>query len=290
MSILRKKNTTKEQQKTTRQTTISKILYPTDFSELSKAGYEYCLQLAQKLGASIDLVYAYRTDISIPTTASFGLKMAKNKEALVKEQLSYFAKCATANDIEVNCQTIHANPRQGIVNYANENEIDLIMMPTQGENNAVEILFGSTTVAVLTHANCPIWIIPEGAFFNKQINQLAYATDLSQENMDNILLPLEIANAYQAHFNYIYVTSEQEEITKEIINETLITEYEGVQISSYVVENDKIEDGILDFIAEVDINLLVTYSSQKSLLEQLLHLSVTRDIIQKSKTPILVMK
>lgn len=271
-------------------TSIKEILYPTDFSDLSTAGYQYCLQLALKLGANVHLVHAYKTNLNIPTTASFGLKMSNDREKITLDSLHNFEKSNHIDGVNVICATIHNSPREGIVLYAEEHNIDLIVMPTQGENNTMEILFGSTTVSILTNATCPVWVIPEGASFEKDIRQLAYATDLSQENIDNILLPLEIAKAYEAHFNYIYVTSEEGEILEEEIEDILITEYEGVNIDAYIIENNRIEDGIFDFIQEIDVDLLVTYSSQKSLLEQLLHLSVTRDIIQKAKTPLLVMK
>ena len=52
---------------------------------------------------------------------------------------------------------VEGDPAAKIVNYAHENEVNLIMMPTHGYGPYRHFMFGSVTTKVLNHSDCPIW-------------------------------------------------------------------------------------------------------------------------------------
>lgn len=49
------------------------------------------------------------------------------------------------------------DPAYEIVKYADENGVDLIMMPTHGYGKFRALLLGSTASKVLHDAHCPVW-------------------------------------------------------------------------------------------------------------------------------------
>jgi nucleotide-binding universal stress UspA family protein len=275
--------------------TIKKILFPTDFSKMSMQGYLYCLNIAKLFEASIDVVHIYRTDLNIPTTSEFGLKMMEQRKQNIALELGKFTNLQEnkeqqnlLNGVTLKMHTYLGLPEDGIADYATKNDIDLIVMPTKGEHNFVEVLFGSNTVATIAKATCPVFVVPENCTY-KPIKNIAYTTNLSYENTDNIELPLELAKTYKATLNYLYVYNNKPAPDWKI-DELMMKNYEGIDASFHQIKNEQIEQGVDDFLEQKEMDLLVTYSPQKSFFERFFHLSTTRHIIEHIKTPMLVLK
>ena len=179
-------------------------------------------------------------------------------------------------------------PDDGIAEYAATHEIDLIVMPTKGEHNLMEIVLGSNTIGTIGKTNCPVLIIPENCTFTA-IKEIAYMTDLSYENTENIELALKFAKLYEANINYLYVYKDSPAVEWRV-DELLMKNYEGLDVWFHQIQNDQIENGLHDFLHQKDMDLIVSYSPQKNFLERFLHFSVTRHIVEKIKKPILVLK
>ena len=56
-------------------------------------------------------------------------------------------------------QQPHLLHRQAIVNYAEQNNIDIIVMGTRGRWGSRKCCLGSTALGVLTYAHCPVMIV-----------------------------------------------------------------------------------------------------------------------------------
>jgi nucleotide-binding universal stress UspA family protein len=55
--------------------------------------------------------------------------------------------------------TTSSSTPAAIVNYAEQNNIDLIVMGTRGRSGFKKMLLGSTALGVLTYAHCPVMIV-----------------------------------------------------------------------------------------------------------------------------------
>ena len=56
-------------------------------------------------------------------------------------------------------QQPHLLHQAAIVNYAEQNNIDIIVMGTRGRSGFKKMLLGSTALGVLTYAHCPVMIV-----------------------------------------------------------------------------------------------------------------------------------
>lgn len=59
-------------------------------------------------------------------------------------------------DIEFVSQELTGTPASSIVRYANENNIDLIVMGTHGRSGVKRYVLGSVAEEVVRNANCPV--------------------------------------------------------------------------------------------------------------------------------------
>ena len=141
---------------------FTKILAPTDLSELSCSGVRYALELAREQSAEIIVQHV------IPMGEDWFCAheefspvrelMEKERAALDKFLRERFADSFDLVEIrqKVEVGTPHAN----IIEMAEREGIDLIVMSTHGRTGLDHMLLGSVTEKVVARAPCPVLAIP----------------------------------------------------------------------------------------------------------------------------------
>jgi len=84
---------------------------------------------------------------------------ARSKESEVTAYLNKMAEPLRKQDIEVNCATIEGTAGESILAYADQCEIDLIAMATQGYSGLRRAVLGSVAGFVLRESGLPVLII-----------------------------------------------------------------------------------------------------------------------------------
>ena len=141
---------------------ISKILVPTDGSELSVKAIRGAVELAKKLGAKVVGMtaiepYSY-SSISEYRPESFEAFETRT-EAIAKERLSQVESIARAANVEVETSVSKSySPYQAIIEAAAETGCDAIFMASHGRRGLNAVLLGSETQKVLTHAKIPVMV------------------------------------------------------------------------------------------------------------------------------------
>lgn len=60
-----------------------------------------------------------------------------------------------------NSKMLHGHTGETLVKYANDNEVDLIVMGSHGRSAVGRLLLGSVSSYVVKHAKCPVLIVRE---------------------------------------------------------------------------------------------------------------------------------
>jgi len=139
--------------------TFTNILFPTDFSEGSRAIVPYVRALCDRFQASLTLLYV----VHVPITA-YG---AMDSPVVFDFPLSEFKESAEGRLVEfarnefpgmpVKIAVEEGLPGVCITEFAKARGVDLIMMPTRGHGRLQAALLGSVTTQTLHHAACPVW-------------------------------------------------------------------------------------------------------------------------------------
>lgn len=273
---------------------IKKILFPTDFSAMSMMGYRYCLQLARELKASVHVINVYRMDFGVPVPENMAYTMIEERKRNAHIGLEKFAQLKDLTDksllegIDVHAHAAVGFPEDEIVRFAQDNAIDLIVMPTKGEHNMLEAIFGSVTTAVVANATSSLLIIPEGTEY-KPLKNIAYATDLSMDNIQHIDRAIGIARLYKAALHYIHINSDQA-ASKAQVEDLLSANNKGVEVTFHELKGDSVQAGMKSFLQLKEIDLLMTYSPPKNFFERLFRLSNTRFMVENIYVPMLVVR
>ena len=135
-----------------------KILLAADGSENAKKASEHAIGLAASgEHAKLEIVYVIDGDkaksdvLSNWNTADLGNKR--------KDRVSEIEKQAQESGINYEIKILHGEPGPAIVDYANKNQFDLVVIGSRGLNALQELVLGSVSHKVAKRANCPVLIV-----------------------------------------------------------------------------------------------------------------------------------
>lgn len=134
---------------------LKKILAPTDFSDLSSEGVRYACHLAKDVGAQVIVMNVIILDETNTT--------AKGEIEAHKARLTEFvAKNAPhhGGDLKVREVVVAGQPYSAIVDCAESEHVDLVVMSTHGRSGLSRMLIGSVTDRLLRAAKCPVLVVP----------------------------------------------------------------------------------------------------------------------------------
>ncbi len=137
-----------------------KILMPNDGSQKTKRAINEAIKIAKLSGAELHTVFVIDTAAldSLPETGFWNqTKDMLNKEGIeankkVKEKSkSHGVKCVSS--------ILSGKPHEKIINYADENNIDLIVMGTSSKKGMEKFLLGSVAEKVLRSSEKPVLVV-----------------------------------------------------------------------------------------------------------------------------------
>jgi nucleotide-binding universal stress UspA family protein len=137
------------------------ILVPIDFSECSNRTLEYAMHIAIRENASIWLLHVFRIPDYAVTHYGWGEQDCRSAELEARDSLRAVEKEVLSRGIETKTCFRVGQPFEEIVSAANEPEVDLVLIGSQGCSSIKRLLLGSTTARVVEHARCTVMVVKE---------------------------------------------------------------------------------------------------------------------------------
>ena len=137
-----------------------KILFPTDLSEESKTIAEHVKLMAEKFGSEITVIYVvsvgpYYSSLEVPSTglANFETEVVKAAEVRMESITEEVFK-----GLDIKTEVFSGNPADEIVEYAEKNGNDLIIM---GHSRAglERVLLGSVAHRIVKLSPVPVMVV-----------------------------------------------------------------------------------------------------------------------------------
>jgi len=145
---------------------LKRILVPTDFSDSAEHALKYAVRLGKPFKAMIFVLHVFHLQEYLALlsdrdqvnsgTASEVLDAAKTRAANKLEEL---ARRSEDKEVAVLPILLVGVPFEEIVRYADERDVDLIVMPTHGRTGIAHLLLGSTAERVISHSVCPVLVV-----------------------------------------------------------------------------------------------------------------------------------
>ena len=151
---------------------FSKILLTVDGSEQSMNAADYALAMAKKQDNNAQLIalhvlfsqtgYAYSTNmfgLVTPSSINELLQDAKHEAQQWFDKIK--EKMYENGDVQLKTEVV-VSPTSvvgAIVDYAERENVDLIVIGSRGRSGFKKLLLGSTASGVITYATCPVLVV-----------------------------------------------------------------------------------------------------------------------------------
>jgi nucleotide-binding universal stress UspA family protein len=141
---------------------LQRILAPTDFSELSQQGLRSALELAETFGGKLLLLHVvepppYPVEGIVPS--NLGATLLDDLERQASTDLAQMLPEAQRSKVEVTRRVVVGIPYRKIVEVAEEEKSDLIVMTTHGRTGLSHLVMGSVAEKIVRTAPCPVLTI-----------------------------------------------------------------------------------------------------------------------------------
>lgn len=158
--VVRSRERTPEQQ-AVRSISLDNLLIGCDFSDDSRLAVAYGLSLAQEFEAELHLVHviappAYPEFIKTGAATAHGIQ-----DHVLSELLTQKLQDLVPEEARHRLHTIllDGQPYRELVDYADRNSINMIVMGMRGHGLVKTLLLGSTTDRVVRDAPCPVLVV-----------------------------------------------------------------------------------------------------------------------------------
>lgn len=141
--------------KNTSKQIIHSILVAVDGSETSSNAAKMAIDLSKKFGANLIALHI------VPPNLRFNKEMFDIANQNGQKIINEVREKAVAKGVDVQTEVISdvISITKVIVDYAEENDVNLIVLGTRGISGIKRLLLGSTASGVVTYSHCPVMIV-----------------------------------------------------------------------------------------------------------------------------------
>ncbi|MDA0807381.1 MAG: universal stress protein [Planctomycetota bacterium] len=139
---------------------FNRILIPVDFGAVSQAAVEAGAKLAGQTESEIFLLHALAPVAVIPPLGMMTAPVVPFDDASAARMRLENLPVPQEMNLTVRREVVHGDASRVIVDFADEHDVNLIVMGTHSRSGFESFILGSVTESVVRHAKCPVLTIP----------------------------------------------------------------------------------------------------------------------------------
>lgn len=286
---------------------FDQILFPTDGGEGADVVLDHVLDVAAAYGSTVHLLYVADTarDSVVQVRGDVVDVLEREGEQVVERA----ADRASERGVTTLTEVLQGDPYQTIVDYAGTRAIDLIAMPTHGRRGLERFLLGSITERVVRQSDVPVLTIrpADDRRIRFPYRDVLVPTDGSAGAMEALSIGIDVSRSEGATLHLLSVISattlgvdvrtdvhraELEASANRILDESAgIADESGVESITATVERaTAIHEGILTYIDDNDVGLVVVGTHGRTGFDRYLLGSVTEYLVRTAPIPVLTVR
>lgn len=293
----------------------NKMLVLLDGSNLAQVVFTYAQELSARLNINLELLHVCSPQEAeqLPMRQAYMEHMAEVLQKKAMEIRSKIGDQTSSSEVKAQGKVVVGYPAEEILKYADENNIDLIMLSTHGRSGVRDWDIGNVANKVIHASKVPIWMVPtelrEAIIYDKLTKRIM-VIPLDGSKMSEAALPHAVNIAKQrgvepdmvlVHVERMpisHVTSEQLKLheakileKKQYLDDIVKRlEKEGIKARAKVLSGEPAE-AIINFIKDNPAQLIVMATHGHVGLSKMIFGSTTENILHLvKKTPILLVK
>lgn len=286
---------------------LRRIVVPVDLSPASENAMLFACQLAHMFDANMEVVYVMDSIFEGAKPSASGFLSSYRKT--MQDEVNAFVRKAT-KDSAITCPGDMAitdeEPEPGSTRpwlrtniafgFPEEvldelsNKADLLVMGTTGRGSLTRKLFGSVSIAVSKNAHCPVLLVPPQAQF-KGFHNILYASNFDSLDPLTIKQTVAFARRFNGQLHFVHVGQPGEsgvDLEKRLFEINYIYSDPDMPFIFTKMVGENIVESLHEYAFEQRIGLFVFVTHQRSFWEDLLHHSISKEMLLHTSTPVLV--
>ncbi len=272
------------------------ILVPIDFSDEAMNACKVAASIAKKTGSKIILLHM----LDIPTDAIDPLESDITRGGGqtilymkgIKRRFEKLKKEPFFDGIEITENVKFHKAFEGVIEESKDNNVDLIVMGSQGATGLKEMLVGSNTEKVVRQSHIPVLVIKQDVE-NFKINNIIFASDFSEKSKKYFQNVINFADIFNAKLHLLFVNTPRNFEPTEVTNAKLKNFINDFDLKNYTLNtfNDvTIEEGILNYGKKIDADVIAINTHGRSGLSQLFNESISKELANHALRPVVTFK
>lgn len=267
---------------------MKNIIVPIDFSSYSEDSLKYAINLANKIGANIEMIFVQRKkNIFNPLTYEKEFEYAdKHLKELIDNN-----KDNIKADFKVNYTIDKGKVYLTINEFANKFEDPTIVLSCFGISGFDENFIGSNALKIVSHSSCPVILLRNDKYI-KDIETIIMPLDMSLETKQKVPVTIDIANHYQSMVHLVDISKEQvNDIRFRLrLDSNEVSHFlhkHKIKHDSELLIGKNIANVVLKYAVKNEADLIVAMSEHDRTESKLIGPN-TLQLIQTSEIPVLV--
>lgn len=185
------------------------FLVPTDFSAPAETALDVALGLALEMRAKVHVMHAFELpyvgfsdSVSFPTAA-----LAERIRARAETDLAACVAKRSGSGVEIIARLEERDPREAVLQAAEELAADLVFMGTHGRRGLARALVGSVAEAVVRSSPRPVMTIRVPRPVAGPFVHILVATDFSEPSAGAVDVAIDLARVANARISLLHVWS-----------------------------------------------------------------------------------
>ncbi|MBK7409894.1 MAG: universal stress protein [Saprospirales bacterium] len=265
---------------------MKNLLVPVDFSENARNALAYAVEIANLFGSHIHLLHTYK----VPGKAGMFISVEQYVLEDIRPDMEKWENWARENlrhGATISSAILRDNTVHAIVQLTGQENVDLIVMGTQGASGLKEVFLGSTTGAVLQQTSVSLLAIPVGFTF-RPVHTVVLAVDDLDVSSHQVVAPLtRLAKRFKARVLVYHLETKPEDAG---IDPSVDIFLDGVDHSfHYELKRGELNEEINAFVHDHEADMLCLIRRPRGFFERFFRSSVTQKKVFQSPVPLLVL-
>jgi nucleotide-binding universal stress UspA family protein len=272
---------------------MKKILVPCDFSEQAINAFRFAIDIARQSNGEVHLVHV----IELPVLHDTVLMPVLSFEEALFEELrekaeKQFKKLETKyNDdsITIKSKVVFGATSRMVLDYIEENKIDLVVMGTHGASGVREFVIGSNAEKIVRRAPVPVLAVKKYVK-GSSIKDIVFPNTLDTEVQEDLVMKVKaLQNLFKANIHIVWINTPNNFTRDSVTTARLKAFAKRFMFKDFTIHvyNDPYEEtGVINFAHELKADMIAIGTHGRKGLAHLLSGSVAEDLVNHVDCPI----
>lgn len=265
---------------------MKSIVVGTDFSEGSYVALELAVDVANRLGCGILLVWVKREKMLFTSEQlDMMTNLAKDKLQMLCDK---YTPALTSGKIE--SLIVSGKVSSAIADVARKELAPMIIIGTNGASGFEKFVLGSQASRIVQDSPCPVLTMRQGYDFHKKLERIVVPIRVNPTSREKVPPAATMARIFdsEVHILGLLDIKEEESALRTYVQQSIdYLEHNGVSYRFEIRPYSNYSDTVLQYAESIKADLLIINTEQDRFISQIFLGTNAQQIVHRSQIPVL---